>query len=125
MDQIKRAFVAKFLKEFKKIATEGRGIDFIPRNKNRDALLKLGLTKKNAKQEILSLSVDDYCSGPEPDKDRGGEIWEFGKTLEGKEVYIKLKIAQAGKEEIAKCISFHPPNFPLIFPFRRGDKKRR
>ena len=125
MDQIKRAFVAMFLKEFKKIATEGRGIDFIPRDKNRDALLKLGLTKKNAKQEILSLSVNDYCSGPEPDKDRGGEIWEFGKTLEGKEVYIKLKIAQAGKEQIAKCISFHPPNFPLIFPFKRGDKKRR
>ena len=123
MNEIKRAFVVKFLKDFKKIATEGRGIDFIPRVKNRDALLKLGLTKKNAKQEILSLSVADYCSGPEPDKDRAGEIWEFGKLLNEKEVYIKLKIAQVEKEQIAKCISFHPPEFPLHFPLREGIKK--
>jgi len=123
LDEIKRAFVTKFLKEFKKIATKGRGIDFIPRVKNRDALLKLGLTKKNAEQEILSLSVADYCSGPEPDKDKPGEIWEFGKMLKEREVYIKLKIAQAEEEQIAKCISFHPPEFPLRFPLRERIKK--
>ena len=124
MNEIKRAFLASFLKEFKKIATKGRGIDFISRSKNIDSLLKLSLTKKNAREEILSLSVADYCGGPEPDKNKPGEIWEFGKLVEGKEVYIKLKIAQVGQEKIAKCLSFHVAEYPLCFPLK-GTKKRR
>lgn len=126
MNEIKRAFVASFLKEFKKIATKGRGIDFISRSKNIDSLLKLSLTKKNAREEILSLSVADYCGGPEPDKNKPGEIWEFGKLVEGKEVYIKLKIAQVGQEKIAKCLSFHVAEYPLCFPLgrpKRGGEK--
>jgi hypothetical protein len=54
--------------------------------------------------------------GPEPDKDKPGDIWIFGKEIEGKEVYIKLKIAIVGEVRIAKCISFHIANFPLSFP---------
>jgi len=124
LNEIKRAFVAIFLKKFKKIATKGRGIDFISRSKNIDSLLKLSLTKKNAREEILSLSVADYCGGPEPDKNKPGEIWEFGKLVEGKEVYIKLKIAQVGQEKIAKCLSFHVAEYALCFPLK-GTKKRR
>ena len=74
----------------------------------------------------MNLTVDDYCEGPEPDKDRPGEVWLFGKRISGKEVYIKLKIAQVGKEPIAKCLSFHPAKHPLCFPFgpgEGGDKK--
>jgi len=123
LNEIKREHVANFLKDFKKIATEGRGIDFVPRSKNLDSLLMLGLTRKNAKEEILSLSVTDYCGGPEPDKDRPGEIWEFGKLIESKEVYIKLKIAQVGNEKIAKCLSFHIAEFALCFPLREEIKK--
>ena len=128
MDDRKRDFIGKFLKEFKKIATEGRGIDIVSRRKNQDSLAKLGLTKRNCRDEILSLSVTDYCDGPKPDKDRAGEIWEFGKQISGEEVYIKLKIAQVGDEIIAKCISFHVAEFPLCFPYKvdaeeRGDKR--
>ncbi len=93
----------------------------MPRRENLDALSDLGLTKKNLKEEILSLSVQDYCEGPEPDRDRPGEIWIFGKHIAEKEIYIKLKIAQVSKEKIAKCLSFHAANFPLCFPYR--DKK--
>lgn len=83
----------------------------------------LELTRNNAKEEILNLTVADYCGGPEPDKDKPGEIWEFGRLIEDTEVYIKLKIAQVGKEKIAKCISFHPAEFPLCFPLRKEDEK--
>jgi hypothetical protein len=128
LDQAKRGLVVKFLKEFKKIATEGRGIDFISRRKNLDSLAKLGLTKKNCKEEILGLSVAEYCGGPEPNKDRPGEIWEFGKVIANKEVYIKLKIAQVGKEKIAKCLSFHVAEYPLRFPcgedLEKGGEKK-
>ena len=47
-----------------------------------------------------------------------GDIWEFGKVINGVEVYIKLKIADAACERIAKCISFHKAKFPLDFPLR-------
>ena len=126
MGEEKKARIAKFLKEFKKITTSGRGLDIIPRRENVACLAELGLTKKNQKDEIMGLTVSDYCEGPERDKDRPGEIWVFGKQISGKEVYIKLKIAQVGKEKIAKCLSFHRAMYPLCFPFRpkeRGDKK--
>ena len=124
MNKAKEALVRNFLKEFKKIATEGRGIDIVSRRKNIDSLVKLRLTKRNCKNEILSLSVSDYCDGPKPDKDRPGEIWEFGKSILGNDVYIKLKIAQAGKEKIAKCLSFHMAEFPLCFPFNKTSRER-
>ena len=34
--------VAAFLKEFKVVVTEGRGLDVVPRLINRDALIDLG-----------------------------------------------------------------------------------
>ena len=123
MNGMQRGLITYFLREFKKIATEGQGIDFVPRRKNLDSLLELGLTQKNARGEILSLSVADYCGGPEPDRDKPGEIWEFGKAIGSKEVYMKLKIAHVGKEKIAKCLSFHVAEFPLCFPLRQKAKK--
>ncbi len=112
--------VALFLKEFKEIVATGRGLDLIDRRKNLDSLLELGFTKRNCKEEILDLSVANYCDGPKPDKDRPGEIWEFGKKMDGDQIYIKLKIAQVGSEKLAKCISFHKAQFPLNFPLRGG-----
>ncbi len=42
----------------------------------------------------------------------------FGRVIEGREIYIKLKLAKVGKESIAKCLSFHAANFPLCFPLQ-------
>ncbi|MBW1900552.1 MAG: type II toxin-antitoxin system MqsR family toxin [Deltaproteobacteria bacterium] len=123
MGKTEKERIGNFLKEFKKIATQGRGIDLISRRKNLESLAGLGLTKQNCRDEILSLSVADYCSGPKPDRDRPGKIWEFGKTIVAREIYIKLKIAQVGTEKIAKCLSFHAAEFPLHFPCREGFKK--
>ena len=94
MDELKRDRIRNFLKEFKEIASKGRGIDVIPRRENIDNLAELCLTRKNRNDEIMTLSVADYCKGSEPDKDKPGEIWVFGKQIDNKEVYIKLKIAQ-------------------------------
>lgn len=113
--------VTVFLKEFKKIVTNERGLDVIDRRENLNALIMLGLTKANCKHEILNLNVSDYCSGPKPDQDRPGEIWEFGKIIDGKEIYIKLKIAKIGSDRIAKCISFHQARYPLTFPLKQFE----
>ena len=115
--------VSVFLKEFKRIMTQERGLDIVDRKENLNSLLQLGLTKKNCEQEILSLSASDFCAGPKPDKDRSGVIWEFGKKIGGQDVYIKLKIAETGSVRMAKCISFHVAEHPIIYPLKTKIKK--
>lgn len=114
-DNQKKQQIQNFLREFKSIATTG-DIYVIPREKNQQALADLGLTRKNRTDIIMALSVIDYCRGPEPDRDKPGFIWEFGKIIEGRPVYIKLKIAETDGGKIARCISFHAAEFPLAFP---------
>jgi hypothetical protein len=120
LDEKQEDEIRTFLKEFNKIASTGRGIDVIPRKENQAALTNLGLTKKNRTDEIMTLSLSDYCDGPKPDQNpnKPGKIWVFGKSIGGKEVYIKLKIAQVGNQKIAKCLSFHAADYPLCFPFK-------
>jgi hypothetical protein len=114
-----------FLREFK-VVVKKRGIDFIPRQEFIETLTLFGITRRNCEEEILSLSVDDYCQGPDDDRDRPGKVWIFGRHIEDREVYIKLKLATVGKEMIAKCLSFHPAEFPLCFPLRskKGGKEK-
>ena len=113
--------VRKFLLEFKQAATSGSGVFLVPRSASLRTLSHLGLTKRNLEEVLLGLSVIDYCKGPEPDRDRAGEIWIFGKELQGHELYIKLKVAQVNGTCIAKCISFHIAEYPMRYPFRTVD----
>jgi hypothetical protein len=122
-DVLKQAEIRDFLVEFKGIMAKGRGLDIVNRRENIDTLAKMGLTKKNLIEEIMTLSVENYCQGPEPDRDRPGAIWVFGKQIGAEEIYVKLKIAQVGKEKIAKCLSFHAANFPLCYPYRGEERK--
>jgi len=123
LEELKKAEIRKFLMEFKKIMVTGRGLDIVNRLENMDALVQLGLTKKNLKEEVMTLSVENYCEGPVPNRDRHGDVWIFGKQIAGKEIYIKLKIAHVGKFKIAKCLSFHASNFPLCYPYRTEERK--
>jgi hypothetical protein len=125
LDDLQRGRIRNFLKEFKEIASKGRGIDVIPRRENIDNLAELCLTRKNRNDEIMTLSVADYCKGPEPDKDKPGEIWVFGKQIDNKEVYIKLKIAQVREEKVAKCLSFHIVGYSLCYPYKEKTIKKR
>jgi len=62
----------------------------------------------------------DYCEGPLPDETQPGEVWVFGKHIEGTEVYIKLKLTNT---EAPKCLSFHPAERTLHYPFRNRKMK--
>jgi hypothetical protein len=104
--------------EFKQVVTGGSGLDLVPRAGSIETLRFLGLTKRNLEEILLGLSVADFCAGPKQDRDRPGEIWEFGKNLDGNEVYIKLKVANVGGVKIAKCISFHIATYPLTCPYK-------
>lgn len=118
MEIPKKVQVAIFLQEFKKVATQEGGLYVINREKNRDSLVAMGLTKHNREEAILSLEAIDYYAGPKKDRDREGSIWEFGQSIDGTEIYMKLKIAEISGKRIAKCISFHKAEFKLNYPLR-------
>ncbi|MCH7922243.1 MAG: type II toxin-antitoxin system MqsR family toxin [Nitrospinae bacterium] len=108
----KKRDVEMFLEEFKSLRFR-----YYERPKYKNELTNLGLTSKDVTREILSLSVADYSKGPESDRDMPGYIWEFGKTVVGKEFYIKLKIDERFARKIALCFSFHPERRRMEFPF--------
>jgi hypothetical protein len=110
--------VTRFLAEFKRIAST-KGIVLIRRDKTIQGLVDLGLTKMIALNELTSLTLQEYVSGPEADKDPNctGDIWVFGKVINGIPAYIKLKIEVKGGCEFAKCLSFHPAEYVMHFPF--------
>ena len=111
--------IANFLMLFKEFAQ--RNFKFIKREKWPDPIARLGITPKQAKQEIMELTYEHYCSGPVPDTGpKGGELWEFGKTIEGMEIFIRLKVVL--QHEMAKCQSFHIAEKPLQYPYKGGEK---
>lgn len=108
----------QFLLEFKQAVTAGRGVELVPRKDTLETLRFLGMTKWNLEEVLLGLSVADYCAGPKQDRTAPGEVWEFGKNMDGYEVYIKLKVSDAGDAKMAKCISFHIAQYPLRYPYK-------
>lgn len=129
MDEAKIDYVKKFLAQFKKAIEANNGsLYVVSRQKNRDSLIILGLTEEIREEIILSLSLQDYCDGPKRDPIWAGDVWEFGRVIEGEEVYIKLKLETICGNERPTCISFHKAQCPLTFPFKmegndKGDVK--
>ena len=117
MQRLEKAVETReFLSEVKRIIP--KGFDLVDRRENLEELASLGITKRDCRQIVLSLSVEDYCKGPENDRDRPGYVWTFGHRLEGEDIYIKLKIIKVEEEEMVKCISFHKAKHPLEYPFK-------
>ena len=102
----KQTAIHAFLEQAKVLISQGH-FDFVPRRKNMMSLAEYGLLVTDAREEIQSLAVSDYYSGPEHDRDRPGHIWVFKKTIGGTVFYIKLKIDDLKDIKRLKCISFH------------------
>jgi hypothetical protein len=112
--------VIDFLLEFKARASTGRDLYLIDRKVNLETLSDLGLTWNTFRMELLSLSIEDYVAGPEPDEDKTkkGDVWMFGKE-KNCEVYIKLKNFDVGPDKRTKCISIHKAKYPIEYPLRK------
>lgn len=104
--------ISAFLAQAKKLMAEGNYV-FVPRRKNLQALSDHGLTVADAKDEILGLMVNDYYKGPKQDFDitQPGDVWEFKKTVDGDQFYVKLKIQNRNGKDFLKCLSFHEDDF--------------
>lgn len=107
---IDRSKIRDFLLEMRMILSRENSFHLVERDKNLQALEKLEYTIYDAKTVLLSLTVNDYVKGPEPDDNPNfpGEIWVFGTTIGDTELYIKIKIAQSKphRKQVV-CISFH------------------
>lgn len=109
----------RFLSEFQRLI-EQNPWHFKYHKKNIDTLNRLGFTLIHCEQVLLSLTPDDYYGGPIPDENQNNNLWVFGVTVEGCLLYIKVKIhTRKDGSEIAYCVSFHDPEFPMKnFPLR-------
>ena len=119
MQYVQPGQVKLFLFQFKEFAQNN--FKFAEREKSRDSIARLGITQKQAKEEIMGLTYEDYCRGPVSDTGpKGGELWEFGKRIEGKEIFVRLKVVL--QLRMAKCQSFHIAEWPLHYPYKGGEE---
>lgn len=98
--------IAEFLHEVK----TADFIVFVPRRKNEETRLSIGLTAYDQEDIIRNLKVEDYYSGPHNDHDisKLGMIWIFKHSFEGHMLYIKIKEKNIVEgKKIIKCISLH------------------
>ena len=73
------------------------------------------------REEYKSLVIDDYVEGPVIDTlNKFGEMWVFGKDVNGREVYIKIMIGGVGCQTV--CISFHIAEYLLVYPFKTEEE---
>ena len=118
IDDIKR-----FLDRFK---TKAKifGIKFrIDRSKNFQGLLDLEISAQKREDIIMKLEPEDYYKGPtENTLNEDGDLWEFGKRIKKKEAYIKL--AEGKDDDSAVCVSFHPVERKIKYPFKNRDAKK-
>lgn len=104
-------------------ATRYDGWLLVRRPESAECIAGLGYTLADVREAILGLSVADYCAGPLHDRDAPGNLWVFGKVIQGKEVYIKLKLAKVGPVKRVRIVSFHFPEEPLSHPYGPEQEK--
>lgn len=100
---------SQFLEQVRILISKGDYL-FITRKKNMDTIAIIGITIPQAMEEIKTLSYREYLSGPKKDHSGDGtDIWEFGKEINGEDVYVKIKIDSRG----CVCLSFHLAEKPF------------
>lgn len=115
MADITLADVNRFLSAFK-VKAEIFGIKYRDdRIKNRESLMRLGITGIVREKIVLSVEAIDYSDGPILNTlNEDGDLWVFGKDYSGVELYIKISLGTDG----AVCVSFHEAEHPLDYPFK-------
>jgi len=93
--------------------------------KTKKTMVTLGYTEKQVVKEIETLSLTNFAEGPLRDKNLPGMVWIFGKWINEREVYIKLKVLQfdnpGNKVATLTCLSFHFSEKPLTYPYTQKE----
>lgn len=115
--------ITRVLKEFKVRMEQKNGFIFLSfRGVNRDTLSYLCIQPAHVKEIIAVLTYQDYSEGPIiSDDPKLGNLWVFGSSYNGQELYIK--ISDNFSYDKARCISFHFPCQKMTFPYRGTQTK--
>ena len=112
--------VERFLKSFQeRMRFTVPPIIYTDRDKNNlQQLATIDITGKQRDEIIQGLIYTDYMEGPYKNNKEGqGDVWVFGKTVNGTELYIKIFINMIlGRPNI--CISFHISSAPNTYPLK-------
>jgi len=115
---VARYSITSFLKEFVKHLDNGNYL-IVKRPKTQDTLSRLGINIKILLQELATLTIENYSSGPDPNDAFDGYVMVFGKIICGQEIYIKIaNTDQTGVTRMAVCISFHDADYPITYPYK-------
>jgi len=109
--------VEHFLSEFRTKMRIFQIIFWDDRGKNAQALLDLEISSGKRKEIIEKLALEDYSQGPLEEQMIGiPPMWVFGKKVKETEVYIKISMGRTNLQTI--CISFHPAEYYMKYPFK-------
>lgn len=111
--------VEKFLKQFF-AKLDIWGIFFLNREKNQNALSSLGIVPQAREKYIREICGEDYVETITSAM-AFGEMWVFGRGINGREVYIKISLGNPGNKTI--CISFHEAENPVRYAFKKRRGK--
>lgn len=115
------AEIEKFLNEFKQKVEIFDIIFYDDRGKNIDTLAALDIIPNQRKEIIKKITVTDYSEGPITNLlDKLGDLWVFGKEVNGQEVYIKICYGLPNRQTI--CISFHIAEYSMKYPYKKNKK---
>lgn len=115
--------VEQFLSQFK-VKLDIWGIVFLDgREKNMQALADLNISRFERLNEIKTIEVEHYSEGPIRDVlNDYGEMWVFGKDVNGIETYIKITLGKPNLKTI--CISFHQAEHPMTYPLKQNKEDK-
>jgi hypothetical protein len=115
------AEIEQFLQGFKQKVEIFDIIFWDERGKNTDSLAALDIIPSKRKEIIKTITVTDYSEGPITNLlNQLGDLWVFGKEVNGQEVYIKICYGLPNKQTI--CISFHVAEQPMKYPYKKERK---
>jgi hypothetical protein len=117
------AEIQKFLNDFHQKVEIFDIIILNDREKNAKTQAALGLSPNAQREVIKEIQVQDYSEGPITNiLNAWGDLWVFGKDVNGQEVYIKIAYGMPNRHAI--CVSFHLAEFPMNYPYKKKGGQR-
>lgn len=95
---------------------------YVNRPKNHQTGAELDVSQTAVVDFVQNLTYLNYYKGPRKSRQSiYGTIYEFGTAIDEIEVYIKLELVERFGTMMCNCISFHIPEQPIEYPFKRVE----
>ena len=116
-----REQVEEFLTKVAECVEKGQFLR-VDRPKNLQTCADLDISPAEQIEHIIRLTCSNYYRGPKPDRSSPYRtVYEFGKMIHDREIYIKLVVGERSGLMNARCISFHTPEQPIDYPLRESE----